>query len=552
MPRKDITANKLRQDLRALIHTGEIRQSEYAQKWAENPVGLIEDFNIKITEKVEELILSVIDPKIGTLLVAGPRGGGKTLVISVTIGGMFIFNEYDVLHMGGSETQAKYGFGYLTNYYFSDSAFSSDLGSALTMNAYGPRKNWYRIGACSETFVRGFHPGDPHREMGNREHGGILFVDEEAVAKEKVVKAAIPTVGDANPSKTIRASTNHEETNGFARALEDPAGHGVDKVIEFDSFDVSEKCKFSCYVCQPEFAGPLNKKEYPRMLADRGKDRPGADRPKGYCEGKAKTHRPGHKRIKRLRVEYKQLGPQGFEQEHTRNKNKSTGNILPRAWLDKCLSGNNQLIEPMPGRPTAFMADHAPNFTAYVILQIQNDWRIAVLDVEHLIRERSDQVITDTAVNMIKRNGATFGFGDAAQGWMLTRIAREAGIQITHFNFNERSKQDSIGHTRRLFEDIRLLIPGKRKGKNYYFPKPSFRTFFEHCAGWHRDKNGKVVKKDDHYPDAVCTGAEYFITGNITDIAITRSNMLQNDSHRGFYGGNQGTGKSLPPGFYDQ
>lgn len=537
--KRDITAHRVREELRALIRSGEAQQSKYAEKWAENPVGFVEDFNVKITETIEEFILAMIDPKIETLMAAGPRGGGKTLVVSIVGGAMFLFDEFDVLHMGGSETQAKYGFGYITNYYFSNSLFQSGYDTSFAMSAIGLRGNWYRIGACSETFVRGFHPGDPHNEMGNVEHGGLLIIDEEAVAKASVVEAAIPTVGDANPSKTVRLSTNHLETTTFAKAIEDPIGHGVDKVIEFDAFDISEKCKYSCARCEPNFAGKLSDR-YVDWLADLGKQHRGADRPAGYCEGKAKNHKPGHKRIRRLRADFKKLGPEGFEKEYTRNKNKSVGKILPRAWLDNCLSGENSMIKPMPGRPTAFLADHAPLFTAYVVLQLQNDSRVAVLDVEHLINERSDDRIVAIALSMIKRNGCNFGFGDAAQEWMLSRISRESGVLIKPFRFTEFSKADSIGHTRRLAEETRLLIPGKRKGREYYFPKPSFRVFFEQCAGWHRDKNGKVVKKEDHYPDAVCTGAEAFFTGDY-------------DSTAYFLSRDESSGLSAPPdaGFYD-
>lgn len=550
---KDISAHRLREKLQALIGAGEAKQSQFAEKWANNPIGFVEDFNVKITEVIEKIIYAMRDPKIGHLIIAGPRGGSKTLVVSIVGGAMFIFDEYDVLHMGGSETQSKYGYEYLTNYYFSDAAFKSDFGKSLTMTTRGLRGNWYRIGPCSETFVRGYHPGDPHRQMSNEEHGGLLIIDEEAVAKEKVVKAAIPTVGDAFPSKIVRLSTNHEESNGFSKAIDDPAGHGVDMVIEYDAFDVSEKCKYSCPKCEPSFAGKLSDK-YPDYLADLGKQHRGADIPKPYCGGRAKEHKPGHKRISKLRSDYKILGKEDFEKEYTRNKNKSVGKILPRAWLDSCLSGENRMIEPIPGRPTAFLADHAPLFTAYVVLQLQNDSRVAVLDVEHLIDERSDDRIVAIALSMIRRNGCNFGFGDAAQEWMLSRITRDSGVQIKPFRFTESSKADSIGHTRRLAEETRLLIPGKRKGKEYYFPKPSFRIFFEQCAGWHRDKNGKVVKKDDHYPDAVCTGAERFLTGDYDSTPIflgPHEAGLAPPPEAGFYEEFGGDDMALPGGFFD-
>ena len=146
---KDISARKLKQELRSLIRTGEAQKSRFAEKWYKNPVGFVEDFNVKITETIEDIILSMIDPKIEMLMIAGPRGGSKTLVVSIVGGAMFIFDEYDVLHIGGSETQAKYGYEYLTNYYFSNASFKSEMGQSLTMTTRGLRDNWYRIGPCS-------------------------------------------------------------------------------------------------------------------------------------------------------------------------------------------------------------------------------------------------------------------------------------------------------------------------------------------------------------------------------------------------------------------
>lgn len=545
--KKDISKKELRARLQALADSGDVHDSELAKLWRDDPTKVFHAFNLLTPKKIKELIAACINPRIPEVIVIGGRGVGKTLDIAIIEGCSFYFDEFDIVHLGGSEKQAKKGYGYFRNYFADDpNADTKDIGKTLTTAATGARGNWFQIVPCSEFAIRGEHAGDPHYEMENIIHGGMVVIDEEAVAKPGVVKAAFKTNNTARPRKTIRLSTDHVPGSTFANAVDNP---GKAKVIKIDPFDVSEKCRASCKKCIPAFAGKLHP-GWKEWLLSIGKDPKDPSGPRGYCEGKAKKHSPGHMLISELKYDFERDGREEFETEYMCMRPKGAGAIIPRDLLDKCLTGDMKLIAPMPGMPTAFCSDWGVGMTAMAVLQMQKDQTVALLDAQHLIGERTDVNLLSVASSMIQSTGARYGRADSSNPWLISRVQQTAGISVAPFVFST-DKEHGVGALRRLVEEGRLRIPGVKRGAHYDFPTPAFRECFEQLAGWKRDDNGKIVKKNDHYPDALLCIARDFVYG--TDLAGSVSKDSDDDRHASSAGRRQrypGCRDDRPGGFF--
>jgi hypothetical protein len=74
-------------------------------------------------------------------------------------------------------------------------------------------------------------------------------------------------------------------------------------------------------------------------------------------------------------------------------------------------------------------------------------------------------------------------------------------------------KELGAGWIKGLLERKKLKIKGRKEGAQYYFADPNTKRFFEQLKGWRRGKDGKVVKRDDHGPDALLCGARKWAQG---------------------------------------
>lgn len=547
--KKDISQNQAREELTNLIDSGEVKESEYARLWHDDPVKFYNTLGALTPEKIEALILDIANPDVKKILVIGPRGGGKTYIVSIGAGALWAIEEYDVIQLGGSETQAEKGYECIRNHYFmNDQIAEESIDKFLAEKATGKRGAWLKVLPCSTRAIRGNHAGDPHHEMGNIRHGGALIIDEEAEAGKKEVKASLKTNNTATPRKTIRLSTDHEPDTSFAELVDAPGGYAVHK---FDAFDICEKCTRSCKKCLPEFAGTKHE-AYPQWCAELGKPQYGPDKPIGYCEGRAKTHRSGHLEIQVLIDDFLEEGPADFEAEYLNRRPKKAGKIITLDILEACLTGENKMIESMRGNPTGIYFDWGVRFTAMVVLQQQEDREVAIIDAEHLIGQHTDELIIDTGKRLTKHNAAQFGAGDSSNQWMNARMSQEANVNIRDFFFSK-EKETGIGALKFLAENGYLKIPGKKIGTEYYFPKPAFKVLFKMLRNWRRDKSGKIVKKGDHYPDALLQGAPDFRAGRFEDTAV----ISKRENHPGLgnmIGGKQqfpGISNKRPGGFFE-
>jgi len=225
------------------------------------------------------------------IVLIGPRGGGKTVILSIVEYLLSLLYNYDFLNLAGSLSQAKIIHAYQQEFYkktdFKNVKNDSIFQTVFTTGA------WISCVASSSTQVRGKHPGGSNLRMGNTSgkdsryknkddidfdqlvpywddvqvpepgkvddsgrrgtRGGGLVIDEECEADPEVVRDALPMVNSAFPSVIIRASTFHE-LNGTFQDIVDHAEERGYTLFKWDIFDVMMACDRDCSTCFDEFA----------------------------------------------------------------------------------------------------------------------------------------------------------------------------------------------------------------------------------------------------------------------------------------------------------
>jgi hypothetical protein len=280
---------------------------------------------------------------------------------------------------------------------------------------------------------------------------------------------------------------------------EDPGGQGY-KLYSWDIFDVAERCRKACKRCVPEFA-------------------------EKYCRGKAKRHRAGWVPIANIVEQWTgRLSDEDFEVELMGWRPSSEGLVLDPVLVDAALSGAPRYL---PGQPTAILIDWGlKGWACVLVAQEQEDRAIAVVDAEYF------HMMPDTAIyahceELSEAYGTREIYADASHPYQNYNLALK-GFQATEVRFAE-VKDLGAGWIKGLTERGLLRLPGEAEGnlrqrekkeypqigadyadkkqQKYRFPGPDFKRLHGELKGWRRGKNGQIVKKDDHGPDALLCGA---------------------------------------------
>lgn len=237
-------------------------------------------FGLCFVRKVARLINRVYAGNCTRAIWVGPRGGGKSQTDALIEFLLWFFKNYDVVNVGGSETQAANVYAYLQGFmqqyrdFYAETQMGGQAPSlALTKETMSrtvklvdqsrlhvPRlygedgqllppekfsgppmakdsKAFIAVLAASQKQVRGPHAGSEKR-------GGALIIDEEAEVAADISTASRYIVNTAIPSVIIRTSTNHNSIGTFAEDVEDPDAKGLE-LYRTSIFDMTHTCPYA-------------------------------------------------------------------------------------------------------------------------------------------------------------------------------------------------------------------------------------------------------------------------------------------------------------------
>ena len=405
---------------------------------------------------LEKMFLDIYSLRVTRALWIGPRGGGKTFGLGDLAAALFLFKGFDILIASGGEGQSKEVYEEVTNVLdIEDEEVARQVTSQTTQITKGRKGNWIRFLPASTKRARGPHPG--------RGHGGVIILDEECEMEEKIVKAVLGTGSTAKPLIIIRASTAHNIDGTFADLLEDYEKRGY-TLYKWDAFDVSEKCTRKCEECIPKFRDD-------------------------YCRGKAHNNSVlGWISLDYLFQMWEEETKDWFEVELMGRRPSGSSYVIDRNDFQKALVDEAPFV---PGEPGAIGVDWGfVGMTAAVATQMV-DGKLRIFDRESWTRKGTEIIIGD-----LKGWRDTYGidevYADSSHQFQNDAL-RNADFKVTEVMFVS-FKEAGAGAVKWFFEKMRIEVP------------KHFTDLVNSLKKWKRDKHGKIVKKEDHFADALlCT-----------------------------------------------
>lgn len=475
----------------------------------------------------------VRDGEHAKLIAKAPRGGGKSWWAHVIEFCIWFFLDGDAVNMGGGEDQAKIVYQYIDTLISSD----PDVEEWCTKRKMGETRQRALDGRlphpvihcvpASMKQVRGKHPGGP------RKCAGMLVLDEAAEIEDRIFDSSLPMVNSAHPPVMIVISTFHKIFGKFQHVWDNAETLGFLKV-SWDIFDTAERCFRNCdidyhddhekgclsefvhkyceVICDCYFDFDAHMGQYPRYKHNQCGRR--CKKCNGIMDHKPRKIKYGWNGIQTI-IEYRLVFDiETFEVEIMGWRPSSAGLVLNSTDIDNCVVAQTQ---PMEGYPFRLGIDWGVRGQlGIVLIQILPNIRV-VIDAwaftnpsDTKIYEFLKQLRTDWGVNQI--------YADSSHPFQNDHLKNECGFEVIEVVFSS-EKELGVGGLRKLFEDTIIMIPANT-GNNT-------ALLINQLKNWRRNtETGKIIKRNDHLPDALlCTAID--VGGGIPIIGAHGKNVIE-------------------------
>ncbi len=474
------------------------------EKLNENPeefrvegIDFFKHIGLSFCPPQEAFFNDIYNEKVFRAAVLAPRGGGKTMLAAALASACFLFKGWDVVWCAASETQALYGFEYISKFLSEPEVQDYTLTQLKTI-ARGKRGNWIRALPASPRSIRGVHGGDKNR-------GAILIVDEEAEVDSDILRSALRTVNTGNPSVIVRLSTAHKAIGTFSDLLDHADELGY-RIYSWDAFDV---CKFEGDT--PDFHGLLldyfkdyNKPDKDDILDSAIKELD------AFWERKKRKKIDGWIPLMDIVRAYFELPKEWFLVEVMAERAVGEGAVIQKHLIDLAIQSAQTDFAPdvvIMGIDWGYVG-----MTAIVIVGIKDGiWH--VLETKSFTRQLLKPII-QYIQSVVSKWNITSIYADSSHQFENAQLKTE-GLPLKEIKFVS-YKEMGVGRLQWLFENKRIRI------------HVSQSELIRQLTSWHRDRSGKIVKKDDHFPDALLCTTAFFDSIGMDAIGIRiRANIFE-------------------------
>ena len=182
----------------------------------------------RFPKKIKKIFLDIYSGQYSRVIIKGPRGGGKSKLLSAVAFRLWFSKHRDIVDMGGVYAQAKIVYNYITEYIESDEKFLSILDKPPLMHSTKDKNGKYiKCVPTSPKQVRGPHPD-------------VLLGDEIVEAKDEIVESAFPMVDTSDNPLIVLASTFHKIFGVFQEVWDNAEAKGY-KRYSWDIFDIAKR-----------------------------------------------------------------------------------------------------------------------------------------------------------------------------------------------------------------------------------------------------------------------------------------------------------------------
>jgi len=421
---------------------------------------VLERFGLQLPPKPFELFDDVFSGRIKRAVVAAGRGCGKSWTAAGIETAMFAYKGYDWFNIGGSKTQAKKVYDKMQDFINYDYRITKNIIKSIQSETKHKDGQFIAVAAASSTQIRSQH-------FGSKNRGGGLTIDEEDDADENIIKAALPTVNTAHPSVIIRMSTQQKRVSTFQFVYKNAGRLGY-KSYHWDVFDVCDRCTDKCKNCIKEFR-------------------------EKYCKGKAKSNKYGWITVAEIKQMWRESdeNKEWFEVEFMGWEAKKGLFVYDKESIEKCVV---PVTTYYAGNPTFLGIDWGwvKDRCVFLVMQMQGKNRI-ILKTKALTRP-SMQVVFHTVQELYNQYKFDVILPDSSHTFENNELA------IKHWKVSPvvfaKEKETGISNVNNGFERGLYRIPANES------------KLIDQLINYRYDKNGKPIKKDDHYCDALLCASE--------------------------------------------
>jgi len=462
------TKKKIRRTALEKLKEELLRRDRIVEQYKNKPLPFLRKFGYSFPDKPRQFFDDIYSEKVTRAVIKTCRGGGKTMLAAGLGLAFFLFKKWNVGIVAGSKEQGLRSIEYVQDITGEPEIvdYIPDETKTLVKGRWG---NWIKASPASTKAIRGLHA---------RGRGMLLIMDEEAEMEERIVRSALKIVKDAKPAIIIRLSTFHKVMGTFADLVDNHKKYGYE-MYEWDSFDVAEKCKDNCEACLKAYYGAradIKKLEKDFL---------------NYCQKKAKLG-CGWLSIPEIRQAFIESPKEWFEVEDMGWRPSGEGSVLPIDKVKKAF--DNDCIEIIPSADSWFGIDWGfKGMTAIESLQ-RDGKEVQLIDSEEFIEVNLPLIIEylKGQSEILKTKKV---YADSSHPFENSQLKSE-GFDVEEVAFVS-YKETGAGWLRYIFE--RELFKAPRH----------LEKVRKQLVNWRRDKNGKIVKKDDHHPDALLAGTKH-------------------------------------------
>ena len=478
----------------------QIEKDEIKEFYYNRPILLFNKYipSFKWPKIIREIFEDLYSKKITRAIIKGPRGGGKSQLISALAFSLWFFKQRKVIDMGGAYTQAKIVYNYILDYLNSDDNILDTLEKPpLMQHTIDKDGNYIKCIPASQKQVRGPHPD-------------VLLGDEVCECKDELVEAAMPMVDSSQNPLIVLTSTFHKIFGIFQDVWDNADARGYTR-YSYDIFDVVKEFDLAIWNDVR-----LNKEiDDLQQLKKLSKGKIGD--PDGWI--------PIENVIQAWR---EKTSLDFFLVEYMGERPSQAGLVNNPEDVDACVYKQAKLLDLgiryIEGAECVLGIDWGfSSMTSIVDLMSWKDSKKVLLDNRNYTQVRLDVIVEDI-IELLKERPRQYIYADSAGKFENEDLRKKlndaynSGIIkikpiVVEVVFSK-DKEELLGSYRSHFQKKWFIIPEKFK-----------TAIWQHKRYRYQEGSDKPLKKDDHIPDATICALKHFNrprTGHLSDIGKER------------------------------
>jgi hypothetical protein len=419
-----------------------------------------------------------------------PRGGGGSLAAAILIWLMMVYRQKSFLDMAGSGEQAKRVYEYVSQFWYCVPGIAEALLDGDPLLSETRLKNGVTLSCvpASEKAARGKHVAG--------------FVADESCQEDarvgRVLQAALQGALSEPNFTIVLLSTFHVPFGFFQEAWDQAEERGFAR-YKWDVYDCMAPCRVGLEEATDDDPQALNycRRECP--LTESVPDRDAEGRQVGEhfegCQGRARSSAGHLSRDNVLKAKMLNRGTDVWAVEHECKRPTASGMIYDAERVQQAVIPSDQFVPPDTAVRRAVGVDWG-RFAVAVLAERHID--CVVVRECRAFHSKTIGDLIQYLVELRVRVGQFVVYADAENAYG-NLDCRNAGFEVVPVAFNK-MKDGGIENLARYFNHGKLRIVDHADSP----------TLVRQLLRYRRNEAGRIVKEDDHGPDALMCAMLHF------------------------------------------